>query len=66
MFIIESHNSKAANKVTILSILILLFLGGLTLIPDGAFWGALFTMRIYLRPSPLVPRGFRVFGFPRP
>jgi len=33
---------------------------------QGSAERAPFTMRIYLRPSPLVPRGFRVFGFPRP
>lgn len=66
MFIIQSRNSKAANKVTILSILLLIFFANLTLVRDRAFWGAILTMRIFARPSPPAPRGFRVFGFPRP
>jgi len=55
MFIVESNTAKAAKKM---SILMAILFALTTLI------GPLFTMHIYVKPRP-VPRGFRIFGFPR-
>jgi hypothetical protein len=55
MFIIET-NSKAPRKMSILM--------GIAFAATASF-GPLFTMHIYVKPSPPTRRGFRVFGFPR-
>jgi hypothetical protein len=56
MFIIESNTAKAAKKMSILM--------GIAFAVTASF-GVLLTMHIYVKPSPPIPRGFRVFGFPR-
>jgi hypothetical protein len=56
MFIHETSDAKAAKKTVILmAVLFALF----------AAFGALLTMHIYVKRSPLVAPGWRIFGFPR-
>jgi hypothetical protein len=52
MLLVSSNSRYAARKMSWLMFFVLL--GGLA-----------FTMRFYVKPKP-EPRGFRVFGFPRP
>jgi hypothetical protein len=54
MFIVESHHSRAARKMSYLMAIVLL------LAP-----GVLLSMHFYVRPRPPVPSGWRIFGFPR-
>ena len=56
MFIVETGTSKAAKKMNVVM--------GIALAFTGSF-GALFTLHIYVKPSPPVAPGFRIFGFPR-
>jgi hypothetical protein len=55
MFIVESSNSRAGKKMSILM--------GIAFALTGL--GLLLTMHVYVKPSPPAPQGFRVFGFPR-
>jgi hypothetical protein len=58
MFLIETSGSKAARRTAwLMAVLLLLLLGQPYL---------LFTLHFYRKPSPPIPRGFRIFGFPKP
>ena len=55
MFIVETSRSKTLANVA--AILIGLLVG---------FPYLLFTVHLYGKPSPPIPPGLRIFGFPRP
>lgn len=57
MFVHVSDKARAAKKTGILM--------GILFLLSGSF-GPLLTLHVYVKPSPPVPRGFRIFGFPRP
>jgi hypothetical protein len=53
MFIVESTTKKETRGVSIWILFVIFFSTSLT-------------MHAYTKPSPDIPRGFRIFGFPRP
>ena len=67
MFVIETKQSSAAWKTSILMIVALLAASSFTSILFGRLWGLawlilIFTLHTYVRPKPSAD-GFRLFGF---
>jgi hypothetical protein len=60
MFVVETSRTKGAIKAAVLMAVII------ALLTASVFPYVLFTMHFYVKPSPPIPRGFRIFGFPRP
>jgi hypothetical protein len=56
MFIVETSAPSVGKKLGILMGILFVLAG---------FFGALFTMHIYVKRSPALPTGFRILGFPR-
>jgi hypothetical protein len=56
LFVVETSQGKAARKWSWLMAVLLVLLSPYVF----------FTMRFYIKPSPPIPPGFRIFGFPRP
>jgi hypothetical protein len=56
MLIVATNAPGIGKKLSILM--------GILFVLAGSF-GALFTMHIYMKRSPLPPREFRILGFPR-
>jgi hypothetical protein len=57
MFVVESSSARAARKMSVLMVIILLAITSL---------GVLLTMHFYTKPRGSVAPGLRFFGLPRP
>ena len=78
MFLVESASTQTKKKWPIVTIVFVLYVASQlgSFQPDdmnffaralkASLFYSLFTMQIWMKPSPKEPPGLRIFGFPRP